>query len=76
MVVSDLPWVRELITPERDALVVPLDAWAVAAAIARVLDNRELAAGLSRRGRLLAETHRDRGAEMDRLADIYRRLGS
>ena len=76
VVVSDLPWVRELIAPNRDALVVPIDAWAVASAIARVLDNRELAAGLSRRGRLLAETHRDRRAEMDRLADVYRRLGS
>jgi glycosyltransferase involved in cell wall biosynthesis len=70
-VISDLPWVRELITPERDALVVPVDARAVARAIRRVLGDRELAAGLRRRGRLLAETHRDRRAEMDRLADVY-----
>ena len=26
VVVSDLPWVRELIAPERDALVVPIEA--------------------------------------------------
>ena len=32
-VVSDLPWVHELIEHERDALVVPIDARAVAAAI-------------------------------------------
>jgi glycosyltransferase involved in cell wall biosynthesis len=73
-VISDLPWVRELIAPERDALVVPVDAPAVAGAIRRVLEDRTLAAGLSRRGRLLAERHRDRRVEMDRLADVYRRL--
>jgi glycosyltransferase involved in cell wall biosynthesis len=76
VVVSDLPWVRELIVPGQDALVVPVEPEAVAHAILRVLGDRELAAGLSRRGRLLAETHRDRRAEMDRLADVYRRLGS
>ena len=76
VVVSDLPWVRELIAPGRDALVVPIEPEAVAGAILRVLEDRELADSLSRRGRLLAEAHRDRRAEMDRLADVYRRLGS
>ena len=76
VIVSDLPWVHELIERERDALVVPIDAHALACAIERVLGGGELAAGLSRRGRLLAETHRDHRAEMDRLADVYRRLGS
>jgi L-malate glycosyltransferase len=76
VVVSDLPWVHELITPGRDALVVPIDAGALALAIDHVLGDRELAAGLGRHGRLLAETHRDRRAEMDRLAEVYRRLGS
>jgi glycosyltransferase involved in cell wall biosynthesis len=76
VVVSDLPWVRELITPGRDALVVPIDAGALALAIDHVLGDREVAADLGRRGRLLAETHRDRRAEMDRLAEVYRRLGS
>ena len=74
VVISDLPWVRELITPERDALVVPIEAAAVGGAIRRVLEDRELAAGLGRHGRALAEAHRDRRAEMDRLADVYRRL--
>ena len=45
-------------------------------AIRRVLEDRRLATGLSRRGRLLAETHRDRRAEMDRLADVYRELAA
>ena len=76
VVVSDLPWVRELIAPGRDALVVPVEPEAVAGAILRVLEDRELADDLGRRGRLLAEAHRDRRAEMDRLADVYRRLGS
>jgi glycosyltransferase involved in cell wall biosynthesis len=76
MVISDLPWVRELITPERDALVVPVEAHAVSAAIRRVLEDRELAAALSHRGRRLAEAHRDRRAEMDRLADVYRGLAA
>ena len=76
VVVSDLPWVRELISPGRDALVVPIDAGALALAVDHVLGDREVAAGLSRRGRRLAEAHRDQRAEMDRLADVYRRIGS
>jgi len=76
VVISDLPWVRELIVPERDALVVGIDEAGVAAAIRRVLDDDELAARLSACGRRLAETHRDRRAEMDRLADVYRRVAA
>ena len=45
-------------------------------AIRHVLEDRRLATGLSRSGRLLAETHRDRRAEMDRLADVYRELAA
>jgi glycosyltransferase involved in cell wall biosynthesis len=74
VVLSDLPWVRELIRPDRDAIVVPVDARAVAAGIGRVLGDETLAAELARRGRALAEAHRDRAAEMDRLADVYRSL--
>jgi glycosyltransferase involved in cell wall biosynthesis len=76
LVISDLPWVRELIVPDRDALVVPIDVAAVAGAIDRVLEDHELASELGRRGRRLAETHRDRRAEMDRLAAVYRGLAS
>ena len=39
VVVSDLPWVHELIEPERDALVVPIEAAALAGAIGRVLED-------------------------------------
>jgi glycosyltransferase involved in cell wall biosynthesis len=74
VVVSDLPWVHELIAAERDALVVPVDASAVAGALARVLADQELAQRLAGRGRALAEAHRDQATEMDRLAAIYRSL--
>ena len=76
VVVSDLPWVHELIEPERDALVVPIAAAAVAEAVLRVLSDRLLAARLSRHGRRLAAEHRNREAEMDRLADHYRTLAA
>jgi len=74
VVVSDLPWVHELIAAEHDALVVPVDAAAVARALDRVIADPRLAQRLAGRGRALAEAHRDRATEMDRLAAIYRSL--
>jgi glycosyltransferase involved in cell wall biosynthesis len=74
VVVSDLPWVHELIAAERDALVVPVDAAAVAGALTRVIGDPQLADRLAGRGRALAEAHRDRATEMDRLAAVYRSL--
>jgi L-malate glycosyltransferase len=71
LVVSDLPWVRELIEPDRHAAVVAVDADAVAAAIERVLADPGHAARLRAEGRALVEKHRDRKAEMARLADAY-----
>lgn len=71
---SDLPWVREFIEPERDALVVPVDATAAATAVARILDSPELATRLARNGRELVERNLDREREMDRLVEIYERL--
>jgi glycosyltransferase involved in cell wall biosynthesis len=76
VVLSDLPWVHELIAPDSAAMVVPVEVEAVAGAILRVLGDTPLAARLSQRGRELAEAHRDRTAEMDRLADLYRSLAS
>ena len=57
MVVSDTPPVREVVTDDSMAELVPLgDAGAVAAAIARLLDDREMARakGLAARRRVLA----------------------
>lgn len=76
LIVSDLPWVHELIVPERHALVVPIEAGAVAQALERLLTDRELAARLSREGRALVERHRNRDLEMGRLAEVYAALAS
>jgi len=73
-VVSDLPWVHELMVADRDALVVPIDAPQVAAAIRAVLDDPALAETLARNGRRLVAAHHDQAAEMDRVADSYRTL--
>jgi glycosyltransferase involved in cell wall biosynthesis len=74
LVVSDLPWVHELIKADRHALVVPIEAAAVATAVERVLSDGALAARLAAEGRALVEAHRDSRVEMDRLADAYRAL--
>ena len=74
VVVSDLPWVRELIEDERHALVVPIEPGAVANAVRRVLEDDELARELRENGRRLVEQHRSRDREMDRLACAYREL--
>jgi glycosyltransferase involved in cell wall biosynthesis len=73
-VVSDLPWVHELIKPGRDALVVPIAPEPVAAAIRTVLLDPALAEGLASNGRRLVEAHHNQAVEMDRVADSYRRL--
>jgi L-malate glycosyltransferase len=73
-VLSDLPWVAELIEPGVDALTVPLEAGAGAEAVLRVLREQELRERLSQRGRDLVERHLDREREMDRLAALYAEL--
>ncbi len=75
-VVSDLPWVHELIKPGRDALVVPISPAPVAMAIRTILDDPALAAGMADSGRRLVEAHHDQAVEMNRVADSYRRLVS
>jgi glycosyltransferase involved in cell wall biosynthesis len=74
VVVSDLPWVREQIEPDGDALVVPIDAQAVAGGVRRILDGGETAGRLAARGRALVEAHHDRAAAMDRVADALHSL--
>jgi glycosyltransferase involved in cell wall biosynthesis len=76
LVVSDLPWVYELIEPARHAAVVPIEPDAVAAAIEGLLADRDGAARMAAEGRALVEAHRDREAEMDRLARAYTALAS
>ena len=73
-VVSDLPWVHELIEHERDALVVPIGPRPVAAAIRHVLEGPDLAAEMARRASELVAAHHCQAVEMDRVAERYRTL--
>jgi glycosyltransferase involved in cell wall biosynthesis len=73
-VISDLPWVHEQIGDEREALIVPIEAEAVAAALRRLLADAELSAGVAARARDFVEREHDQAVHMDRLADTYRSL--
>jgi glycosyltransferase involved in cell wall biosynthesis len=74
LVLSDLPWVRELIEPDRHAVVVPIETDAVAAAVEGLLADPSRAARMAAEARALAEAHQDSRIEMDRLADALRSL--
>jgi glycosyltransferase involved in cell wall biosynthesis len=73
-VLSDLPWVHELIEDGRHALVVAPEPEAVAAAIRRLLTEPELAARIAAEARALVVANRDQRVEMDRLSDLYRSI--
>lgn len=75
-VLSDLPWVDELIEDGRHALVVAPTPEAVAAAVRRLLTDPQLAARIGSEGRALVEAHRSQGTEMDRLSALYRAIAS
>jgi glycosyltransferase involved in cell wall biosynthesis len=75
-VLSDLPWVRELIEDGRHALVVEPTADAVSAAIMRLLTEPGLAARVGAQARALVEAHRDQRVEMDRLSELYGRVAA
>ena len=75
-VISDLPWVHELIEDGRDALVTAIDAGQVANAIGRVLRDGALAVSLAENGRSLVERHHHRRTEIDRLVATYEELMS
>lgn len=73
-VVSDIPWVHELITDQEHALIVSIDEESVAAATRRLLDDRPLAARISAEARRLVEQERDHDREMKRLFAIYEQV--
>jgi L-malate glycosyltransferase len=75
-VLSDLPWTGELIEDERHALLVEAQPEPTAAALERVLTDRDLAARLRTEGRELVERHHDREVEMARLSDLYESLAA
>jgi glycosyltransferase involved in cell wall biosynthesis len=75
-VLSDLPWVDELIERGTEALVVPIEPEAVADACEHVLTDTAVAAGLAGRARALVERHRDQEAELGRLLSLYAELAA
>jgi len=75
-VLSDLPWVHELIEDGRHALVVAPEPDAVAAAIRRLLTEPDLAARIAGEARELVLAHRDQRVEMDRLSELYRSVAA
>ena len=70
-VLSDLPWVHELIQPAAQALVVRPDPAAVAGAITRLLLEPDVRGAIASSARKLVETERDAEREMDRLEALY-----
>ncbi len=73
-VLSDLPWVHELLAHEREALLVPVgDAEATAVAIETLIRDPVLAAHWPERPGLV-ESELSQGAQMDRLVSLYREI--
>ena len=76
LVVSDLPWVYDMLEPGRDVETVPVDADALASTILRLLREPDVANRMAAAGRELVERELDRNAQMDRLAGLYRDMGT
>ncbi len=75
-VLSDLPWVEEIVAPAGAALTVAVgDPSATADALQRVLLDPKLAARLRERG-LAVAAGLDREAQMDRLASLLDQIGA
>lgn len=72
VIASDLPANRQWLPPE--ALVPADDAAALAQALQRLLDDPTAAAAQGRRNRAVVEARASRGAQMDRMAALYRAL--
>lgn len=75
LVATDVPGCREVITDGKDGLLVPVrDAVALAAAIARLLDDRELAARLGAAAREKALAEFDERIVLERTLAVYQEL--
>jgi glycosyltransferase involved in cell wall biosynthesis len=73
-VVSDLPWVHELLQNERDTLVVDPNPDALESALVRLIRDDSLRSSLVASARQVVEQHRDRDQELERLETAYREL--
>jgi glycosyltransferase involved in cell wall biosynthesis len=74
VVASDLPWARDELVPGEHAILAPLEADAVAAAIIRVLEDAELARRLGAGGRALAAAELGPERCAARIDSLYREL--
>lgn len=75
VVVSDFPLWREIVTDAECGLVVnPLDADAIATAIAWLLDHPDEAAAMGERGHRAVVTRYNWGKEAEKLVNLYERL--
>jgi glycosyltransferase involved in cell wall biosynthesis len=75
LVATDVPGCREVITDGEDGLLVPVrDAVALAAAIARLIDDRKLAARLGAAARKKALSQFDERIVIDRTIAVYQEL--
>ena len=74
VIVSDLPWARDELVPDEQALLVPLEPDALAEAILRLLDDDALARRLAENGRALAVRELDPANCTARIDALYREL--
>jgi L-malate glycosyltransferase len=72
VVISDLPWARDELTPDRHALFVPLEASSVADAVTRVLGDATLSRRLEEEARARALAELDFTASAQRIDALYR----
>ena len=73
-VISDLPWAREALEDGEHALLVSVDAEAVAEALERILTEREAATRLAHAARGVAAEKVDRRHQLARIDALYRAL--
>ena len=72
VILSDLPWARDELEPGRHALLVPLEAEAIAVAIERLLEDGALAQRLGEAARALALAELDPETCTARIDGLYR----
>jgi hypothetical protein len=75
LVATDVRGLRELVTDEENALLVPEEPAALAAALRRVLDDPELAARLAAAGRQVEGAGSDERL-VERFLELYERLAA
>lgn len=71
-VLSDLPWLKGMIAPGREAIVVPIEVDRVAAALLDLLTDDAAAKQIATNARALVVRSMSRDVQMDRLASLLR----